>query len=227
MNKVKAIIILLSLISFSGILFYGFSSIDTETEVDEQTISFNPKYSIIPVSIPKNLVFADEVVPVNNFDTYESLDREILVNTYWQSQTLMFIKRANRFFPVIEPILKENGVPDDFKYLAVAESGLLNVVSPSKAAGFWQFLKGTADDYKLEVNDEVDERYHLEKSTEAFCKYMLDAYQHFDNWTLAAAAYNMGIGGVNNQLKRQKVSSYYGGNVDKLRRFHRSAQRTD
>jgi hypothetical protein len=132
-----------------------------------------------------------------------------LVNAYWQSQTLLFYKRANKFFPIIEPILKENNVPDDLKYLAIAESGLMNVVSPAGAAGYWQFLKKTGIEYDLEVNNEVDERYNIERSTQAFCDYMQDAYDHFGNWTLAAASYNMGIAGLQKQITRQNVSNYY------------------
>jgi len=143
------------------------------------------------------------------YDIAERLDREMLINVYWQSQTLLFYKRANKYFPTIEAILKENGVPDDFKYLALTESGLTNVVSPAGAAGYWQFLKNTGQEYGLEVNSEVDERYHLEKSTVAFCKYMKDAYARFSSWTLAAASYNMGISGLANQIERQKVDSYY------------------
>lgn len=123
----------------------------------------------------------------------ESLDRELLVNTYWQSQTLLFLKRANRYFPIIEPILKEQGIPDDFKYLALIESGLIpTVVSSAGAVGFWQFMAPTAKDYKLEVNKEVDERYNIEKSTYAACKYLKDSYKKFGTWALVAASYNAG-----------------------------------
>jgi len=155
------------------------------------------------------LVFAGEDVPVQNFDTYESLDREMLVNTYWQSQTLIFIKRANKYFPIIEPILKEQGVPDDFKYLAVAESGLSNTVSPANAVGFWQFLDGTAKDYNLEINDEIDERYHLEKSTKAAAKFLKESYNKLGSWSLAAATYNMGRKNIVTQVERQKSDNYY------------------
>ena len=113
------------------------------------------------VPMPDNLTFMGETVPIHNFDTRESLDRELQVNRLWHSQTILMLKRANRYFPIIEPILKENGVPDDLKYIAVIESSLTNVVSPSGAKGFWQFLGGTAKDFGLEVNDEVDERYNL------------------------------------------------------------------
>ena len=140
----------------------------------------------------------------------ESLDRELLVNTYWQSQTLLFIKRANRYFPAIEPILKEEEVPEDFKYLALIESGLLpKAVSPAGAVGFWQFMRSTALDLHLEVNSEVDERYHLEKATRAACQYLKSAREKFGSWTLAAAAYNAGRTNIIKQLTRQKTDNYY------------------
>ena len=139
----------------------------------------------------------------------ESLDRELLVNTYWHSNTLLMLKRAGRYFPMIEPILKKNGVPDDFKYLALIESGLMNVVSPSNAAGFWQFLDKTGRQYGLEVTDQVDERYHYSKSTEAACKYLKDAYKTFGNWTRAAASYNAGQGRISRESEKQQVDNYY------------------
>jgi membrane-bound lytic murein transglycosylase D len=170
---------------------------------------FDGTYSVYPVAIPDTLDFAGERVPLENFDTRESLDREFLVNTYWQSQTLLFLKRANRFFPVIEPILAKHGVPDDFKYLALAESGLMNEVSPAGAAGFWQIMRATATDYRLEITEEIDERYHLEKATEAACKFLNESYSLYKSWTMAAASYNMGRAGLNRQVSRQKTDYYY------------------
>ncbi len=170
---------------------------------------FEEKYAIYALDIPEKLEFAGEPVPMENFDVWESYDREILVNTYWQSQTLLFIKRANRYFPVIEPILREYGIPDDFKYLALAESGLTNAISPAGAVGYWQFLAGTARDYGLEVNEEVDERYHLEKSTVAASRFLLESYTNYNSWTMAAASYNAGRRGINNQISIQKETNYY------------------
>lgn len=166
-------------------------------------------YQVTVADLPKEVTFASNNVPVENIDVAEKLDREFMVNTFWHSQTLLLIKRANRWFPVIEPILKKNNIPDDFKYLAVIESGLDNVTSPSGAKGFWQFMKPTATGYNLEVSDDVDERYHLEKSTEAACKYLNSAYDIFNDWTLAAASYNMGKTGLQNKLDEQKVTNYY------------------
>jgi membrane-bound lytic murein transglycosylase D len=159
--------------------------------------------------IPDTFSFCGERIPLEFFDVRESLERELLVNTYYHSQTILLIKKANRFFPEIEPILKEHNIPDDFKYLALAESGLANVVSPSRAVGFWQLLEGTAKDYGLEVNEEVDERYHLEKATIAACNYLNESYKKYNNWTLAAASYNVGRKGVDRQISRQKETDYY------------------
>ncbi|MFC2096593.1 lytic transglycosylase domain-containing protein [Bacteroidota bacterium] len=171
--------------------------------------AFQKKYSVFSLKLPNELSFAGEPVPLDYFDVRESLDQELLVNTYWQSQTLLFIKRANKYFPEIEKILKERGVPEDFKYLVLAESELKNAVSPSGAVGVWQLLKGTAKDYGLEVNKEVDERYHFEKSTEVACEYFKDAYELFGSWTMAAASYNMGRTGLIKQVNRQKENNYY------------------
>lgn len=166
-------------------------------------------YNVYAVPMPENINFAGELVPVENPDIRERMDRELLVNTYWQSNGLLLFKRANKYFPIIEPILKEEGVPDDFKYLAVIESSLTQAVSPARATGFWQILKTTGREYGLEVNNNVDERYHIEKSTKVACKYLKKAKERFGSWTLAAAAYNAGPAGINKQLKRQKATSYY------------------
>jgi membrane-bound lytic murein transglycosylase D len=174
----------------------------TKNETDN--FEFSKSYDL-----PKNASFAGEEVPLNNLEVKESLDREIITNAYWQSNMLFYIKRAHRWFPLIEPILKAQNIPDDFKYLAVIESGLLNVTSPSGAKGFWQFMKNTAEDYGLEVNEYVDERNHLEKSTLAACQYLHGAYKQFGNWTLAAASYNMGKAGLLAKLKEQRVNNYY------------------
>ena len=159
--------------------------------------------------IPEKVEFAGERVPLDFFDVRESLERDLIVNMNFHSNTLQCLKRAGRYFPVIEPILATHGIPDDFKYLAVIESDLMNKVSPKGATGFWQFMKDAAAQYKLEVNAEVDERYHVEKSTVAACMYLKDAYKTFNNWTMAAASYNMGIAGLNNQIKRQQCNNYY------------------
>jgi hypothetical protein len=161
------------------------------------------------ISIPDSIDFSGEQVPVQHFDIKEALERELLVNTYWHSQTLLLIKRANRYFCLIEPILKKNNIPEDFKYLALAESGFANAISPSGAVGFWQFIPSTGKQYGLEINTEIDERYNLEKSTEAACKFISDSYFTYGNWTMAAASYNCGRSGLNKQIQRQYSRNYY------------------
>lgn len=177
---------------------------------DESKVIVNTEVEYTSVMLPESVFFAGEKVPLERFDVKESLDRELLSNAYFHSQTIRYIKLAPRYFPVIEPILKKKGIPDDFKYLAVAESGFNpSAISSARAIGFWQFMKGTAGDYGLEVNNQVDERYHIEKSTYAACDYLLDSYEKFGNWTLVAASYNRGMTGVRKQMTRQKVDDYY------------------
>lgn len=164
--------------------------------------------------------FAGELLPMENFDVRERLDRELLVNTYWHSSTLLNIKNTHKFFPIIERILAENGIPDDFKFLAVAESNLRNETSPAGAKGFWQFMKPTGEYYGLEINSEVDERFHLEKATQAACKYILDYKKRFGSWTLAAAAYNMGGTSLARNLETQRAEGFYDLNLsDETNRY--------
>ena len=181
----------------------------TSTEVETESDVFSSRYYLASPSIPDVLQFAGEDVPVNRYDVREALDRELLVNVYWQSNILLFCKRAYRYFPVIEPILKKENIPEDFKYLALIESGLTNAVSPAKASGFWQFMRETAISYGLEINDEVDERYHLEKATLAACRYLKKSYKQHGSWVSAAAAYNMGDGGLKQNINKQKTASYW------------------
>lgn len=179
----------------------------TEQAEQEEVMSEAPK--VVAVPIPNQINFGGENIPLDKFEVRERLDRELLVNSYWQSNSLLMIKRSKRVFEIIEPILAKNGVPDDFKYLAVAESGLLNVTSPAGAKGVWQFMPSTAKNYGLEVNGEVDERLHLERSTAAACQYLKEAYARFGSWTLAAAAYNRGPAGVERDLGKQLVGDYF------------------
>lgn len=162
------------------------------------------------VPMPANLDFCGEAVPLDRQDVIEALDRELLVNTYFHSQTILFLKRSQRYYPVLERLLKEYGVPEDFKYLCTIESNLMpRAISPAGAAGFWQILAKTATELGLEVNEEVDERYHLEKSTWAACQYLKKAHQRYGNWTTAAASYNAGFRGIQRQSDKQKMESYY------------------
>ena len=169
----------------------------------------DPSYQISAIEIPEDLNFAGEAVPQEDPEIMERIDREFLVNTYWQSNALLLMKRANKYFPVIEPILSKNGIPEDFKYLAVAESGLQNVVSPAGATGFWQIMKATGKEYGLEVNENVDERYHLEKATQVACEYLKKYREKYGSWTLAAAAYNAGTGAIDRYMDYQKATDYY------------------
>jgi len=178
-----------------------------DIEIKDKSVS--SEYRISAIEIPADLNFANEIVPQEDPEIMERVDREFLVNTYWQSNALLLMKRAHKYFPVIEPILSKNGIPDDFKYLAVAESGLQNVVSHAGATGFWQIMKATGREYGLEINDNVDERYHLEKSTEVACSYLKKYKEKYGSWTLAAAAYNAGPGSINKYMGIQKANDYY------------------
>ena len=188
-------------------LFIFSSELRSDDELHQK--QFNTKYGIFSILQPQGLSFAGEEIPINSPEIWERIDKELLKNTYWQSNTMLFFKKANKYFPIIEPILKKNNIPDDFKYLALIESGLDNVVSPAGAAGFWQILKTTAREHGLEVNSAIDERYNLEKSTQVACEYLNDAYAKFGSWTMAAASYNMGKSGVRTCMTKQGTNNYY------------------
>ena len=197
--------LLLILIFILSIIFFNAGNISDKT-LEKNTSS---TYNIKALKIPNGLSFSGEKVPTELNDIKERMDRELLVNTYWQSNGLLLIKRAHKYFPLIEPLLKKYGIPDDFKYLAVAESGLENNSSPAGAAGFWHFLKSSAKEYGLEVNQNVDERYNLEKSTKVAAEYLKKSKKRFGTWTLAAAAYNAGNARIARNLKKQQVTNYY------------------
>ena len=197
--------LLLILIFILSIIFFNAGNLSDKT-LEKNTSS---TYNIKALKIPNSLSFAGEKVPTELDDIKERMDRELLVNTYWQSNGLLLIKRAHKYFPLIEPLLKKYGIPDDFKYLAVAESGLENNSSPAGAAGFWHFLKSSAKEYGLEVNQNVDERYNLEKATKVAAEYLKKSKKRFGTWTLAAAAYNAGNTRIARNLKKQQVTNYY------------------
>lgn len=197
--------LLLMLIFILSIIFFNAVNLSDKT-LEKNTSS---TYNIKALKIPNSLSFAGEKVPTELDDIKERMDRELLVNTYWQSNGLLLIKRAHKYFPLIEPLLKKYGIPDDFKYLAVAESGLENNSSPAGAAGFWHFLKSSAKEYGLEVNQNVDERYNLEKATKVAAEYLKKSKKRFGTWTLAAAAYNAGNARIARNLKKQQVTNYY------------------
>ena len=207
MKMSKNLLAVIGLVCISGLFIFAVQKpADNDVQPDEKMTN---GYNIYAVKIPENLNFADEPMPLSDPDVYERMDRELLVNTYWQSNGLLMFKRAQKYFPIIEPILKKHGIPDDFKYLAVIESGLTNAVSPAGARGVWQIMPATAKENGLEVNENVDERYNLEKSTEVACKYLLQSKRSLGSWTLAAAAYNAGNTGISRRLKEQNVNGYY------------------
>ena len=176
---------------------------------------YSPSHQPIPVvERGREYSFAGEILPTDQFDVAERLERELLVNAFYHSSTILAIKMANRYFPELEKILKEEGVPDDLKYLAVAESGLRPATSSADARGFWQFMKETAGQYGLEVNDEVDERYHLEKSTRAACSYLKALKNRFGSWTLAASAYNMGGASLAKVMEDQRATTFFDLNIN-------------
>ena len=174
-----------------------------------RTYGEQPSQKVYALEIPDSLTFAGEKIALTSPDLKERLDKELLVNTYWQSNMLLMIKRANKYFPEIERILVAQGIPKDFKYLAVIESGLENVRSPAGAKGFWQLMKNTGKEMGLEINTNVDERYHLELSTVVASKYLKKAISKLGSWTLAAASYNRGMSGIQRILNTQQADDYF------------------
>ena len=181
---------------------FGHSTIDPE----QQSVKSEVPYCVTSPSVPDKITFAGQEIDLTRYDHRERMDREQMSFTYMHSTTMLLIKRANRYFPIIEPILKANGIPDDFKYLMVIESNLNNIArGPAGAAGMWQFMQTTGREFGLEVNPNIDERYHVEKATRAACQYLKDAYQRYGNWLCVAAAYNAGQGRISTQLQKQMV----------------------
>ncbi len=211
-TSIKNIILLFCIVLLIAFPLYVLISKNAEvdqTKDAEYAAEIIREYKIYSPIIPKKLSFAGEYIPIDTYYVHEAVDRELLVNTYWQSNLILLLKRAYRFFPIIEPILKKEGIHEDFKYLALIESSFTNVASPAGAAGFWQFMKATGERFKLEITNDVDERYNLEKSTYAACAYLKILYRQFNSWTSAAAAYNMGEGGLRRQMTQQKQENYW------------------
>jgi len=179
-----------------------------KTEI-EPTTNTHEMYKIKALKLPENLNLAGERVPIEEQDIKERMERELLVNTYWQSNGLLLLKRANKYFPILEPLLKQYGIPDDFKFLALAESAFIDETSSAGAAGMWHFMKATGKEYGLEINDNVDERYDIEKSTKVAAEYLKKSKERLGSWTLAAAAYNAGNYGVSRRLEEQQINNYY------------------
>ncbi|MDB2571508.1 MAG: lytic transglycosylase domain-containing protein [Polaribacter sp.] len=204
MPKILRLFTFISILAITSLFVKGIDKTKIETSK-----STSDKYEIQALQLPENLHLAGERVPIERQHIRERMDRELLVNTYWQSNGLLLLKRANKYFPILEPLLKEYGLPDDFKYLAVAESALIDETSSAGAAGMWHFMRNTGKEYGLEINQNVDERYHIEKSTKVAAQYLIKAKERFGSWTLAAAAYNAGNYGISRRLEAQGVTSYY------------------
>lgn len=207
MKKLSIAAIVLSVLAIVGEILICASSREDSEEVLQRAISNN--YRIYSPILPDTMSFAGEKVPLSTYYVHEGLDIEVITNMYRHSSTMLYFKRANRYFPIIEPILKKNGIPSDFKYLCVIESGLTNATSPAKAQGFWQFIPSTGANYGLTVNDEIDMRNNLTASTEAACKYIRSLYNKFHSWTAAAAAYNCGENGLARRISKQSTDNYY------------------
>jgi len=204
LKTMRSVLAALNLLCIVLVLFILFSSgfdVNLPNNRVEQRISQTP--------IPAAITFAGETVPLYDREVRERLDRELTNVTHQHSSTIRVMKLVQRYLPVIEDLLRRNGIPDDFKYLAIAESGLENVTSSKGAKGVWQFMDATATQYGLEISNEVDERLHLEKSTIAACSYLRSAYQRFGSWTMAAAAYNRGSAGMSEHTAEQQENSFY------------------
>lgn len=199
-KRTKKTLFVVFLLSF---FVYSYANDAYESEIE----LFTSPQRIYSIDIPEEIIFAGEKISLLRYDLRERFDRELLSFGYMHSTTFLLLKRANVYFPIIEPILKENNIPDDFKYLALIESYFNpRAVSPAKAAGIWQFMPATAEMYGLEVNEQVDERFHIEKATRAACMFIKDAYQKYGNWATVAASYNVGGGRLSAELEKQKAS---------------------
>lgn len=212
MKNYHKFIVLLAIIIVSTVLINAIQQdpeIKKENSQEQIEKNTSETYIVKALKIPEDLSFAGERVPLEKPHVKERVDRELLVNTYWQSNGLLWLKRIHKYFPIIEPILEEEGVPNDFKFLAVIESDLLNVTSPAGAKGMWQMLKAAARENGLEVNENVDERYNLEKATRAACKYLKSSKKRLGSWSLAAGAYHAGNHGIDKRMKEQLVTSYW------------------
>ncbi len=200
---------LLALLSLFFVFFFvRCNELESSEETTVQPTEEISDSFVLPPT-PDTVLFCGKQIVMKNFDMKERLDKELIVNTFYHSSTIQALKRANRYFPILEELLKDQGIPEDFKYLCLIESGLTQAVSPAGAKGFWQFMPATAKEFDLRIDKEMDERLHIEKSTLAACSYLKKAFQRFNDWTLVAASYNMGVGGVGKALKDQEVEEYF------------------
>lgn len=203
------------LASFLSLVIFGsFNAKQEKNPAPIESDTTSHQQYITGFDLNKKFDFAGEPMPLDNFDPVERLDRELSINVYMHATTLLHIKTANRYFPIIEPILNKYNIPQDFKYLCVAESSLRMATSSAGAKGLWQFMESVGRANGLTITSEVDERYHVEKSTEAACKFILYLNKRFGNWTGAAAAYNMGETALANRIAAQKSNYYYDLNLN-------------
>lgn len=214
MNRFSSYLLVLMAAVLVGYIYYN----ESRFHANKAPVGFNslppPEFiseyrNAVSLDLPEKLTFAEEEVPLHIPDVRERLDRELHINTYWHSSTIFLLKRGNKWLPRMEKILRENGIPDDFKYLTAIEGGFVNAVSPKNAVGFWQILKHAGRENGLEINNNVDERYDPLKSTRAACHYLTKAHNKFGNWTSAAASYNRGMAGLARAMENQKADSYY------------------
>lgn len=209
MNKVKWLKVF-SIGLLSGLLIFGVIAFSLQKPEPAVTVNDNRiQYQWYPPELPKTMNFAGENVPLNQRPVKEMMEKQLLYNTYAHSHILYILKLSSRIFPELERDLKRKGIPDDFKYMCVAESSLQNLTSPAGAEGYWQFMRETAKHFSLEVDKEVDQRYDLDKATAAACRYINEAYQKFGSWTAAAASYNCGMNGLARRADFQMTSDYY------------------
>jgi hypothetical protein len=204
MTQIKRVTIFISFLLLLSCKHEGDKTVIKEEKQKNQI----PSLFTLP-QIPSEIFFCGEKVDLKDEDVREKLDREILVNAYFQSSTVLSLKRSKRYFPLIEKIFKEENVPDDLKYLAIIESGLSQAVSPVGAQGFWQFMPFTAKEFDLEISNEVDERLNIEKSTRAACQYLKKANLILNDWLLTCASYNRGVGGVRSDMNWQGTDHYF------------------
>ena len=203
MPKFKPVVLLAGVIT---LIAAGCNQEEKKEVVEEVKVEKEVHFSM--PEIPSSMTFCDQKIDLTKLDAKERLDKELLTNTFYHSSTFQYFKRANRYFGELERILQEENMPDDLKYLSLIESGLTQAVSPSGAKGFWQFMPAASKEYGLTVNREIDERYHIEKSTRAACAYLKNAYAKFEDWPLTAASYNRGVGGIQSDLESQQVDEY-------------------
>ena len=197
-----------------ALLAFGLDGEPTPSSPSVMRTDLGPLQQVRPPAIIEGVDFSGTPLPLERVGVRERMERELLIGTFRHSSTLLTLKRSGRWFPIMEPILVDSGIPVDFKYLSVIESGLANAVSPSDARGFWQFMEPAAEEFGLRVDRDVDERYHVEKATRSACAYLNAAYDRYGDWILAAASYNMGMSGLSRRMEEQAGNTYWDLNLN-------------